>query len=63
MGIILITVLNSKNEVTTNVRDKTSQMLDRFVIARVKNSKTNQPNLFLSRVPFIKRNHIKMYIH
>jgi len=59
----LLPVLNSKKRsYNKSVRDKTSQMLDRLIIARVKISKTNQPNLFLSHVPFINRNHIKMYI-
>lgn len=59
----LLPVLNSKKRsYDKRVHDQTSQMLERLLTAGVKVSKTNQPNSFLSLLPFINRNHIKMYV-
>ena len=59
----LLPVLNSKKrDYDKNVHNQISQMLKRLIVAGVKISKTNQPNLLLSLLPFVNRNHIKMYI-
>jgi phosphatidylserine/phosphatidylglycerophosphate/cardiolipin synthase-like enzyme len=59
----LLPVLNSKKRsYDKNLQDQNSQMLKRLTTAGVKISKTNQPNFIFSLLPFINRNHIKMYV-
>jgi phosphatidylserine/phosphatidylglycerophosphate/cardiolipin synthase-like enzyme len=61
--LALLPVLNNqKKNYSDNLHNQIRELLKRLEKEGMQISKTNQPNFLLSSLPFLNRNHIKMYI-